>query len=316
MIEKYQFSVNPNMQDGPKLSTSWLNYFCRIVVEVASKSKDPSTKVGAIAVDLESKRILATGYNGFPAGVEESEDRWERPTKYDFVVHAEANIIAAAAQFGINLKGAALFVSMHPCVECAKLIAASGIKHIFYIDEELKKEPSREWVNHLHNAESIFIESGITLNPIDVCDITREWVKEFSEKEYDRLIIKPDSFVYKPYKQWLDDIQKDKVSKSRGHEIFLTVIDENQNTEIYITYNGHWRHISKAQWYGFMLDPLKEEPKPQLRVRYCGIVNNYNTLQSYTNNNFGDFYIIKDSGIAYMWNGVIWRVLSNYEELK
>lgn len=168
-LQKYKYETDSISKESfikAKFSNEWVTYFMNIANVVASKSKDPSTKVGAIVVDTESKRILATGYNGFPTGVEETPERWERPCKYDYVVHAEANCIAAAARFGIYLSGSTLFVTMHPCVDCAKHIAASGIKNIFYIEAELKQKNDREWINHLNNAKSILAESNITLIPV------------------------------------------------------------------------------------------------------------------------------------------------------
>ena len=64
---------------------------------VASKSKDPDTKVGAIIVNQENEHV-ASGYNGFPPGFMDYEDRWQRPIKYDFAVHAEVNAICRAKQ--------------------------------------------------------------------------------------------------------------------------------------------------------------------------------------------------------------------------
>jgi len=66
----------------------WDYRFIKLAKEIASWSKDPSTKVGAIAVN--DKRIIATGYNGFPKGIEDSNNRLsDRETKLAFMVHAE-----------------------------------------------------------------------------------------------------------------------------------------------------------------------------------------------------------------------------------
>ena len=55
-------------------------------------SKDNSTKVCALFVDPESLHILSTGFNGMPRNIDEKiEKRWERPQKYKYIVHAEAN---------------------------------------------------------------------------------------------------------------------------------------------------------------------------------------------------------------------------------
>ena len=116
-----------------KEPNSWDIYFIDMAEFVASKSKDNSTKVGAVVVGPDNE-ILSTGFNGFPRGVEEVlyPERWERPQKYEWVIHAEANAIANAARVGISLKGSRLYVNykMAPCSDCAALIIQAGIKEI------------------------------------------------------------------------------------------------------------------------------------------------------------------------------------------
>ena len=147
-------------------STAWMNYFFNIAKVVATKSKDPNTQVGALLVDSESRRIIGTGYNGFPANVLETFERWERPTKYSFVCHAEMNVIAAAAKFGIKTDGCDLYVTLHPCCDCAKLVASAGIKRIFYIDDGSDQNKSDDWRKLLNYAKTIFAESHINLIPV------------------------------------------------------------------------------------------------------------------------------------------------------
>lgn len=168
MTKEYTYSngyrvINNEIFFKYRFNEEWVSYFMNIARVVATKSKDPSTKVGCVVVDTATKRIMATGYNGFPPGVNEDKSRWERPTKYDFVTHAEQNCIAAAARFGICLTGATMFVTLHPCVDCAKLIASAGISNIVFIESELERKQDRDWITHLENAKAIFRESNITL---------------------------------------------------------------------------------------------------------------------------------------------------------
>ena len=151
------------MKDNCKLSIGWIHYFFRIAKEVASKSKDPSTKVGAVVVN-ESKRILATGYNGIPIGVEDDintyPERYDKTKqKYLCVSHAEANVIAFAASEGVALKGSTLFVTLHPCIECTKAIIMAGIKEIHCVDIDR----DRSWTEHLPLAKRMLVEAGVTL---------------------------------------------------------------------------------------------------------------------------------------------------------
>jgi len=117
---------------------SWDEYFMGVALLAAHRSKDPNTTVGACIVSPE-KKILSTGYNGFPRGCSDDEFPWEREgepneTKYPFVVHAELNAILNAG--GQSLKGATIYVDLFPCNECAKAIIQSGIKRIFYLDDK------------------------------------------------------------------------------------------------------------------------------------------------------------------------------------
>jgi dCMP deaminase len=113
-------------------------------MEMAEVVKTRSTclrrKVGAVIV--KDKRILTTGYNGAPAGISHcleigcyrekmgipSGERAElcRGT------HAEQNAIIQAAYHGVSIKGATLYVTLQPCVLCAKMIINAGIKEIHF----------------------------------------------------------------------------------------------------------------------------------------------------------------------------------------
>ena len=121
-------------------SNRWITYFFTIAKVVSEQSKDPSTKVGCVVVD-NNKHILATGYNGFPVGMRDSDARYnDREFKLRHVCHAEANAICQRAQTGSCFKDAFIFVTLQPCIECAKLIIQSGIKEVhFLIDEEANR---------------------------------------------------------------------------------------------------------------------------------------------------------------------------------
>lgn len=121
---------------------SWDEYFMGVALLAARRSKDPNTQVGACIVD-KSKRILSTGYNGFPAGCSDDLFPWERDgedNKYQYVVHAELNAILNAR--GKNLEGSRLYVDLFPCNECAKAIIQSGVAEIVYLYDKYADSPS------------------------------------------------------------------------------------------------------------------------------------------------------------------------------
>ncbi|MCQ2398858.1 MAG: dCMP deaminase family protein [Sphaerochaetaceae bacterium] len=123
--------------DKRKDYISWDEYFMAVAVLSSMRSKDPNTQVGACIVTSDRK-IVGTGYNGFPIGCSDDELPWDREgnfydTKYPYVCHAELNAILNSTR---NLKGCSLYVALFPCNECAKAIIQSGIKEVIYKDDK------------------------------------------------------------------------------------------------------------------------------------------------------------------------------------
>ena len=135
----------------------WDERFLQLAEQISTWSKDPSRKIGAIAV--RDRKILATGYNGFPKGIEDSDDRYNnRELKYMYVVHAEMNCIYNAAENGVSLKGSTLYIVGLPvCTDCSKGIIQSGIKRVVAKSIET---PDR-WLQAITDTQSIFNEAGI-----------------------------------------------------------------------------------------------------------------------------------------------------------
>jgi dCMP deaminase len=111
---------------------SWDKFFMGLADYVSRKSKDRSTKVGAVLV-TKDHRVLGVGWNGFPRGVNDDVDiRHERPLKYLLSEHAERNSIFNAAADGIRVSGATIYMSKSgaPCADCARAIIQSGIREV------------------------------------------------------------------------------------------------------------------------------------------------------------------------------------------
>lgn len=138
----------------------WRDRYWDIAKSVASWSKDPSRKIGAVAVDTVKKIILSTGYNGFPRGIEDTESRLnDRETKYQFVSHAEANVIYNATYSGVSLNGADLYVYGLPvCNECAKGIIQVGIKRVLILTNA---EIPEIWTDSWKKSKTMFDEAGV-----------------------------------------------------------------------------------------------------------------------------------------------------------
>jgi dCMP deaminase len=128
--------------DMPAERRPWPDYFLAIAFEVAERSTCLRRKVGAIAV--KDKRILATGYNGAPAGMEDclkkgclrQELRVKSGERHELCrgLHAEQNVIIQAAIHGLPLRGAELYCTHQPCAICSKMLINCGFIAIHYAE--------------------------------------------------------------------------------------------------------------------------------------------------------------------------------------
>lgn len=140
------------------VNNKWDIRFLKIAKEISTWSKDPSSKIGAVIVNNE-KRILATGYNGFPVGIKDTDERLEnREEKYKFVVHAEMNAIYNATYNGVSLNNSTLYVYGLPiCSECAKGIIQVGVKRVVMPNMQY----SHKWLMSFSNSVKMFREAGV-----------------------------------------------------------------------------------------------------------------------------------------------------------
>lgn len=113
------------------MTNKWNKRYLNLARNIAQWSKDPSTQCGAVVIG-ESGQVLSQGYNGFPRGMNDSDELYNnRETKYDRIVHAEMNAIYNAALNGVSPKNATMYVHGLPCChECAKAIIQVGIKEV------------------------------------------------------------------------------------------------------------------------------------------------------------------------------------------
>lgn len=94
---------------------------------VAQRSHDAETKVGAVLAHNTTGAILATGFNGFVRGANDTALPNTRPLKYEFILHAEENLIANCARHGISMDGCTLICTLSPCKHCMRLLINCGI---------------------------------------------------------------------------------------------------------------------------------------------------------------------------------------------
>lgn len=126
------------MTDRP----SWNEYFMGFARLVATRSTCQRRHVGVVLV--KDNRILATGYNGVPSGMEHCDavgclrESLGIPSgeRHELCrgVHAEQNAIIQAAKHGISIDGATLYCTHSPCLICAKILVQAGVRKCFYAD--------------------------------------------------------------------------------------------------------------------------------------------------------------------------------------
>jgi len=140
-------------------AAGWGDKYIHLAKEISTWSKDPSTQVGAVVIG-EHGQLLSQGYNGFPRGIKDSEERLSnRERKYELVVHAEMNAIYNASLNGVSLKGSTLYVYGLPiCNECAKGIIQVGIQKVVAMRPE---KYNIAWEESANNARNLFSEAEV-----------------------------------------------------------------------------------------------------------------------------------------------------------
>ena len=153
--------------ENPFLS-KWDRRFLRIAEEVRLWSKDPGTKVGCVLVN--ERRIISTGYNGFPQTISDDLDRYiDREYKLSVTVHAEANAILNAAKNGTRVQGSTLYVTFPPCSQCASAIIQAGVAQVVCPDPASAPE---RWRSNFVAANNLFYEAGVKVlyySDADLC---------------------------------------------------------------------------------------------------------------------------------------------------
>lgn len=169
-------SHNP---DEGVIRPSWDEYFLMLAKLAATRSTCLAFPVGATIV--KNKQVLATGYNGPPAGSPHCTEQGycypgvvscsesDLPSR---AVHAEANAIAQAAKHGIATDGASIYVTLEPCLSCLKLIISAGIREVFY------ETPFKSKQNKC--VRDSFVEEGlVTLKQIQLSEAIARQASHF-----------------------------------------------------------------------------------------------------------------------------------------
>ena len=147
------------------MRASWDEYFMQIAEIVKTRSTCLRRQVGALIV--KDNRIITTGYNGAPEGIKHCSDigscyrselKIPSGERHELcrALHAEQNAIIQAAKIGVSTQGATMYVTLQPCVICAKMAINAGIKKIVYKGDY----PDELSLNMLNEAKVELIKVG------------------------------------------------------------------------------------------------------------------------------------------------------------
>ena len=114
-----------------KIRPTWDEYFLRIAKLVSTRSHDIHTQHGCVLV--KDNRIIGTGYNGWPEGVDWGEEYLERPIKYQegIFLHSEINALANRTTVERDFTA---YITGEPCINCLVNLGQAGVKRIVHID--------------------------------------------------------------------------------------------------------------------------------------------------------------------------------------
>ena len=158
----------------------WDEYYMRIAMAVRSRADCVGNRVGAVLV-LDD-RIISTGYNGTPANMPNcteggclrcsQRERFESGKAYDLCicVHAEQNVLLAAARFGIATEGARIYSTMQPCFGCTKELLQAGIHRVHYLHDWVY--PDDEMQNTYQLLQGNFQDG---MHEVDIEDEEANW---------------------------------------------------------------------------------------------------------------------------------------------
>lgn len=142
---------------------SWDGYYLDGARWAATKSKDPSTKVGALLVSRHN-RVIASGFNGLAPGVEDADERLRnREVKYALTIHAEENALLSVSRE--QAQGATMYVCGAPvCERCMSRMIAMGVSRVVVWYSEEDGDMLRRWEEASETGLRLAKEAGVQVS--------------------------------------------------------------------------------------------------------------------------------------------------------
>lgn len=137
----------------------WDLRFMELAQLISAWSKDRTTKVGCVVVDID-KNVKATGYNGIPRGCnDDREERHDRNgMKYKWAEHGERNAIYSAARRGESVEDCTIYSTFFPCADCARGIIQSGMRTLVTFKPDMS---NLKWAQDFEVATQMLGEAGV-----------------------------------------------------------------------------------------------------------------------------------------------------------
>lgn len=163
------------------MNYQWDRYFLRLAREASSKSKDPSTKVGAIIVRPD-RTIASIGFNGFPMGMDDKPEWYiDREIKYQRIVHGEMNALLFARE---PVKGYTLYTwPFMPCSRCMIHMIQAGIQRFVWIKPS--EEADKRWAKEFALSLQYIWEANKDFEEIRPEEIDEDLHNRVTEKQSD-----------------------------------------------------------------------------------------------------------------------------------
>ncbi len=143
-LQKFNENENKNVR------LDWDKYFMSIAILGSIRSPCERLKVGCVLV--KNNRLVSMGYNGFLPGalhVSRVRNNHEQST-----IHAEQNAISDAAARGVSVNDCVAYITHYPCINCFKILVASGIKKIIYLNDYKNDELVEKMIDDVQNSKT------------------------------------------------------------------------------------------------------------------------------------------------------------------
>lgn len=161
---------SPYCRELPPRQVKWDRRYIELARTVATWSKDPSTKVGAVLV-RPNNSVASTGFNGFPPGADDSPRLYaDREYKYKHVIHAERNALNFLAGSGETPAGFSVYTSFPCCPDCVEALGRAGVRRAVSPPLPVEGKPP-EWVEFwrglLRESREVAARYGLVIEEVE-----------------------------------------------------------------------------------------------------------------------------------------------------